>query len=124
MNEWYKFIATQFNGENDRGGRTYVMSRDFKSLYKDDPRKGRQNMFKKHNVRKIVKNVLGEEIQVWVADAFIHNKKCIELELKQNYEGLWYFENGSKYIRVHQSQIEELCKQDGFILPVERVINM
>lgn len=120
MNHWYDFIVKQFGSENDRGGRTYVMSRDFKPLSKDDPRKGRQNLFKKHNVRKIVKNVCGEEVSVWVADAFIHNKKCTELELRQNYEGMWYFENGSRYIRVSESQIQELCKQDGFILTVER----
>lgn len=120
MNEWYKFIVKQFGGENDRCGRTYVMSRNFKPFSKDDPRKGRQNLYKKHNVRKISKTVCGEEVCVWVADAFIHNKKCTELELRQNYEGMWYFENGSRYIRVSESQIRELCKHDGFILPVER----
>lgn len=119
MNSWYDFIVKQIGHENDRCGRTYVMSRDFKPLYKDDPRKGRQNLFKKHNVRKIVKNVLGEEVEVWVADAFIHNKKHVEIELKRDYEGLWYFENGSRYIRVSEEQIAELCKPHGHIIKVK-----
>lgn len=120
MNSWYDFIIKQFGRENDRFGRTYVMSRDFKPLYKDDPRKGKQNLFKKYNVRKIVKNMLGEEVEVWVADAFIHNKKHTDIELKRNYEGLWYFENGSRYIRISEEQIAELCKQNGFIINVNR----
>lgn len=120
MNCWYKFIVSQFGGENDRSGRTCVMSRDFKPLSKDDPQKGRQNLFKKFNVRKISKNIMGEDVDLWVADAYIHKKKCTELELRQNYEGLWYFENGSRYIRVSEAQIRALCEPGGFVLHVER----
>jgi len=119
MEAWYKFIADSIKKHDYHIGRTYVMSGTGNHKFRDDPIKGNLDLFEQYHVKKAIKTVMGEEVDIWTADAFVAGKMHTGVELKQNTNNKdWYFENGSRYVLVTEKLVESLCKPNGHIINV------
>ena len=116
MDLWYKFVEEQVMDNADLPSKTYVMDRNFKHYTKDLPSKGVTDLFEYYNVHSVTVNVCGDELKSWIANAYVNGEFDKEVELEQGYNGDWYFENGSRYILVTESQIRELCIGSGHII--------
>lgn len=113
MDEWYKKAPSY---QPAMKGRTYVLRRNPDGTTehiwgtRDDKY---VDLYKYYHCTQVQKEYAGDIMNKYIAKPTIYHKtEEVELSFcdRGRYKNCWYFENGSKYLLVPKSDIEQMCK--------------
>jgi hypothetical protein len=107
MDKWYELLKTL----PVKKGRIYVLKNENgKVMPVYATRQGTLvNLKDYYHVTTVVKDMAGDQVTSYIARVRIKNKMTeVELEFDR-FKNKWYFEGGSEYVVVSESQIQSIC---------------